>query len=64
MDPLTALIASSSNDTGGWGLLIIAAVVVAIVIAVGAVWTLVGRRAGRTPQRVPHDHEPGARGDG
>jgi threonine/homoserine/homoserine lactone efflux protein len=61
MAALFALIASSSNEsTGNWGFLIIAAVIVAIVLVIGAVWTFTARRASRVPRRARHEHEPGA----
>ena len=61
MIALISLLASSTNDTGGWGLVIIAAVVLAIVLSIAAMWTFVARRAGRVPRRARHEHEPGGR---
>lgn len=63
MAAILALLASSTNDDGsGAGLLIILGVVVAIVIAVGAVWTFAARRGSRVPGREPHRPDHGVRG--
>ena len=60
---LTILASSSAEDSGGGiGLLLILATLVAIVVVIGAVWTIVGRRASRTPTRTPHKHDQGVRG--
>ena len=56
------LLASSANDSGGWGFLIIAAVLLGVVLAIGAVWTFAARRGSRTPGRSPHRHDQGVRG--
>ena len=61
MDLLT-VIASSAEDSGGWGFLIIAAVVVLAILVIGAVWTFAARRGSRTPDRSPHRHDQGVRG--
>jgi hypothetical protein len=61
MDTLTIL-ASSAEDSGGWGFLIIAAVVVLAVLVIGAVWTFAARRGSRTPGHTPHEHDQGVRG--
>ena len=61
MDLLTVF-ASSAEDSGGWGFLIIAAVVLAIVLVIGAVWMFVARRGSRVPDRSPHRHDQGVRG--
>jgi hypothetical protein len=61
MDTLTIL-ASSAEDSGGWGFVIIAAVVVLAVLVIGAVWTFAARRGSRTPDRMPHEHDQGVRG--
>jgi len=61
MDLLTVL-ASSAEDSGGWGFLIIAGVVLMIVLVIAAVWTFAARRGSRTPGRTPHHHDQGVRG--
>jgi hypothetical protein len=62
MVALITVLASSAEDSGGWGFLVILATVVAIVLVVGAVWTFAARRGSRTPERATHDHDPGVRG--
>ena len=59
---LLAVIAASSEDTGGWGFLIIAAVVVLALLVIGAVWTFAARRGSRLPGRTPHRRDHGVRG--
>ena len=61
MDLLTVL-ASSADDSGGWGFLVIAGVVLLAVLVIGAVWTFAARRGSRTPGRSPHRHDQGVRG--
>jgi hypothetical protein len=55
------LLASSTNDAGPSGLLIIAGVLVLIVIAVGAVWTFAARRGSRVPERRDQRPDHGVR---
>ncbi len=57
-----ALLASSANDSGGWGLLVILATVLVAVIAIGAVWTFAARRGSRTPERRAQRDDQGVRG--
>lgn len=57
-----ALLASSTNDAGGWGLLWILLTLVAVVVVIGAVWTFTARRGERMPERTPHRHDQGVRG--
>ena len=60
---LSLLASSSAEDQGGGiGFLLIAATLVAIVIVIGAVWTLVARRGSRTPERRPQRPDQGVRG--
>jgi hypothetical protein len=59
---MAALLASSTNDLGLSGLLIILLVLVLIVLAIGAVWTFAARRASRTPERRAHRDDHGVRG--
>jgi hypothetical protein len=61
MDLLTVL-AASADDSGGWGFLIIAGVVLLAVLVIGAVWTFAARRGSRTPGRSPRRHDQGVRG--
>jgi hypothetical protein len=61
MDLLTVL-ASSAEDSGGWGFLIIAGVVLLAVLVIGAVWTFAARRGSRMPGRTPQEHDQGVRG--
>ena len=44
------------------GFLIIAAVVLLVILAVGAVWTFAARRGSRLPDRTPHRPDQGVRG--
>lgn len=62
MVPICAVLASSADDSGGWGFLVIAATVLAVVLVIAAVWTLAARRAGRTPRRTPQREDHGVRG--
>ena len=62
MAALITVLASSAEDSGGWGFLVILATVVAIVVVVGAVWAFAARRGSRTPKRAAHEHDPGVRG--
>jgi threonine/homoserine/homoserine lactone efflux protein len=57
-----ALLASSTNDAGGWGLLWILLTLIAIAVVIGAVWTFAARRGERMPKRAPHRHDQGVRG--
>jgi threonine/homoserine/homoserine lactone efflux protein len=57
-----ALLASSTNDAGGWGLLWILLTLIAIAVVVGAVWAFAARRGERMPKRAPHRHDQGVRG--
>ena len=62
MATLATLIASSADDSGGWGFLVIAATLVGIVVAVAVVWTFAARRGSRTPKRTPQRDDHGVRG--
>jgi hypothetical protein len=44
------------------GFLIIAAVVLLAIVAIGAVWTFAARRGSRLPDRTPQRHDHGVRG--
>ena len=59
---LSAVLASSTDDAGGWGFLIIAGVVLLAVLVIGAVWTFAARRGSRMPKRTLHRHDQGVRG--
>jgi hypothetical protein len=61
MDFATALLASSTNDAGGWGLLWILLTLLAIAVAIGAVWMFAARRGERMPKRAQHRHDQGVR---
>ena len=62
MTTLTTVLASSAEDSGGWGFLVILATIVVAVLVIGAVWTFVARRASRMPERSQHRHDQGVRG--
>ena len=47
---------------GGWGFLIIAAVIVVAVLVIAAVWTFAARRGSRVPDRTPQRPDQGVRG--
>jgi hypothetical protein len=56
------VLAQSTTDEGGDagpGLLAILGIILAIVVAVAAVWTFTAKRAGRTPRRETHEHDIG-----
>jgi hypothetical protein len=59
---IATVLASSTNDAGGWGLLWILLTLVAVVIAIAAIGFIVARRGSRMPERTPHRHDPGVRG--
>jgi hypothetical protein len=62
MTPLLTVLASSAEDSGGWGFLVILATVLAAVLVIGAVWTFVARRGSRVPKRSSQRHDQGVRG--
>ena len=62
MATLATLIASSADDSGGWGFLVIVATLVAVVVVIAAVWTFVARRGSRVPDRSPQRGDHGVRG--
>ena len=59
---MTAVLASSTNDAGGWGLLWILVTVVVVVLAIGAVAVFAARRGSRVPERTPQRRDQGVRG--
>ena len=62
MAALLAVLASSAEDSGGWGFLIIAGVILLAVLVIAAVWTFAARRGSRTPRRTPQRPDQGVRG--
>jgi heme/copper-type cytochrome/quinol oxidase subunit 4 len=59
---LTAVLASSTDDAGGWGLLAILATLVVIALMIAAVWVFAARRGNRMPERTPQRRDHGVRG--
>jgi threonine/homoserine/homoserine lactone efflux protein len=62
MATLAILIASSAEDSGGWGFLVIAATLLAVVVVIGAIWAFAARRGSRIPKRTPQRGDHGVRG--
>ena len=62
MTAVIALLASSTNDAGGWGLLWILLTLLAVAVVIGAVWTFAAKRGSRTPERTPQRRDHGVRG--
>jgi hypothetical protein len=62
MASILTVLASSAEDSGGWGLLVILATVLVAVVVIGAVWTFVARRGSRMPERSSHRHDQGVSG--
>jgi hypothetical protein len=62
MFALLLVLAQANSDEGGNagpGLLAILGIIIAIVIAIAAVWTFAAKRASRTPKRETHPHDVG-----
>ena len=59
---LSAVLASSTDDAGGWGLLAILATLLVVALMIGVVWAFAARRGNRMPERRPHRRDQGVRG--
>ena len=63
MTAVIALLASSAaEDSEGWGFLLIAGTILAVVIVIAAIWTFAAKRGSRTPERTPQRGDHGVRG--